>query len=186
MVNYDQEMRLSHKDRDDAVSRLQSAFLEGRLDDGELGDRVKAALGAKVRGDLVPILGDLPVSEIAVVPTVGAIQGPAAPLKLVSTYKSSETKGGSFVLGSRFKTQVYKGNQVLDLTKAQFSGDRVEIKANCYKGTLIIIVPRGFRVDLRGWAYKGGMHDQTSGEGTRPLVLIKANAYKGKITIVNP
>ncbi len=50
----------SDAERDEVVARLQSAHVEGRLDDAELADRLEAALAARTRGDLASLLIDLP------------------------------------------------------------------------------------------------------------------------------
>jgi len=54
-------VRAGHADREKVVGRLNSAFAEGRLDVGELEERVAAAYAAKTLGELVPLTADLPV-----------------------------------------------------------------------------------------------------------------------------
>lgn len=53
-------MRAGHAEREQVVARLNNAFAEGRLDVGELDERVAAAYAARTMGDLVPLTADLP------------------------------------------------------------------------------------------------------------------------------
>lgn len=52
-------MRVSQADRDEVVSRLQTAFSEGRLDENEFDERLDRAISARTHGDLAPLLKDL-------------------------------------------------------------------------------------------------------------------------------
>jgi DUF1707 SHOCT-like domain len=63
-------LRASDRERDAAVQRLQSAFTEGRIDDQEFDERMRAALTARARAELDQLLADLPRSgELASAPT---------------------------------------------------------------------------------------------------------------------
>ena len=55
------------------VQRVQEAFAEGRLDDTEFDERMRAALTSRTRGDLDVLLTDLPAETAAPGPA------PAAP-----------------------------------------------------------------------------------------------------------
>lgn len=54
------EIRIADTDREQVVRRLQSAFAEGRLDTGELEDRLASVHRAKISSELTPIIADLP------------------------------------------------------------------------------------------------------------------------------
>ncbi len=54
-------VRAGNADREKVVARLNTAFAEGRLDVGELDERVTAAYAAKTLGQLAPLTADLPV-----------------------------------------------------------------------------------------------------------------------------
>jgi hypothetical protein len=66
------DMRVSDAERQAVVDELRVHFSLGRLDLAELEDRVGSALAARVRGDLDPLLDDLP--EMA--PSTPAYSGP--------------------------------------------------------------------------------------------------------------
>ncbi|PDP85195.1 hypothetical protein CQJ94_23545 [Glycomyces fuscus] len=55
--------RLSDAERDDALSRLRTAFEEGRLDIDEHEERVSLAVRAVTSSDLVPLFADLPATD---------------------------------------------------------------------------------------------------------------------------
>ncbi len=55
-------LRTSDADRDAVARRLQDAFAEGRLDDAEFDDRMRAALTARTSADLDVVTADLPAA----------------------------------------------------------------------------------------------------------------------------
>ena len=58
-------VRASDSERDAAASRLQAAFAEGRLDDTDFDERMRAALTARTRTDLARLTTDLPAEAPA-------------------------------------------------------------------------------------------------------------------------
>jgi hypothetical protein len=54
------DLRAGNAEREVVVRRLNDAFGEGRLDLGELDQRIASAYAAKTMGDLKPLLADLP------------------------------------------------------------------------------------------------------------------------------
>lgn len=60
MPDTDPALRISDADREATVARLRRASQEGRLDLGELEERVSAAYAAKTGADLEPLVADLP------------------------------------------------------------------------------------------------------------------------------
>jgi hypothetical protein len=79
----DGSMRAANADRERVVAQLNTAFSEGRLDVGELDERVAAAYAAKTLAELVPLTVDLPPStEVsrarrAAAPVPAAQSGPS-------------------------------------------------------------------------------------------------------------
>ena len=55
------ELRITDAERDAASTRLRKAFAEGRLDDGELTDRLETVYRAKTASELEPAYAGLPV-----------------------------------------------------------------------------------------------------------------------------
>jgi hypothetical protein len=73
-------MRASHADREQVVSALKTAFVQGRLAKEELDTRVGQALAARTHAELAMITDDIP-AELA----APAVVGPARPVLGVSS-----------------------------------------------------------------------------------------------------
>lgn len=54
------EIRIADADRVHVTQRLQIAYAEGRIDTGELEERLASVHQARTKSDLTPILADLP------------------------------------------------------------------------------------------------------------------------------
>ena len=179
-------LRVSTKDREAAIERLQAAFLNDRLTDTELGERIDRALSAKVVGDLDAVLADLPAE--AALPSPWRAGAPApSPVKSVNTYKGSAVQGGLWTVPPQFKSQAYKAHQTIDLTKAALSGPRTEIVVGAYKSTVVVVVPPGMAVEMQGSSHAGSWVDETNG-GTPggPLIVVKGSGYKSTIVVKGP
>lgn len=57
-------LRASHADRDRVIDGLKAAFVQGRLDQDELGHRVGQALAARTYAELAALTADLPAGLI--------------------------------------------------------------------------------------------------------------------------
>lgn len=55
-------LRVGHEERERAVSMLQDAYSEGRIDKAELDQRIESALAARTRSDLAAALRGLPLA----------------------------------------------------------------------------------------------------------------------------
>src|SRR6516225_5644133 len=55
-------VRASDRERDAVLQRVQQAFADGRLDDAEFDERMRAALTARTHADLDVLLTDLPAA----------------------------------------------------------------------------------------------------------------------------
>jgi uncharacterized Tic20 family protein len=53
------DLRVSDAEREPVIERLQLAYAEGRIDDGEFDLRIQLAMTAKTRGDLAAVTHDL-------------------------------------------------------------------------------------------------------------------------------
>jgi hypothetical protein len=63
-------MRASHADREQVISALETAFVQGRLDKDELDDRLAQALASRTHAELAAITADIPVVPIGIQPAV--------------------------------------------------------------------------------------------------------------------
>jgi Domain of unknown function (DUF1707) len=58
-------LRASHTDRDRVIDGLKAAFVQGRLDQDELGHRVGQALASRTYAELAALTADLPTGLVA-------------------------------------------------------------------------------------------------------------------------
>jgi hypothetical protein len=73
-------LRASHADREQVISTLKAAFIQGRLTKGELDVRVGQALASRTYGELAAITADLPPGLTAAPPRKPARARTRAPM----------------------------------------------------------------------------------------------------------
>ena len=177
-------LRASDRERDAVVQRVQQAFAEGRLDDIEFDERMRAALTARTYTDLDVLLADLP-AEMATAGPAAAIAG-RGPGRLAIALKSSMRRGGRWRVPERYTTVVYKGNGWLDLRAAELSGPVTTFLAVAYKSQVKILVPPGVRVEMTGFGVTQGADEEDPGyrlPTDAPVVQVRGVGYKGTVEI---
>ena len=177
--------RASDRERDAVLQRIQQAFAEGRLDDAEFDERMRAALTARTHGDLDVLLTDLP-AETATPGSVPATVG-RGPGRMAIALKSSVRRGGRWRVPERYTTVVYKGSGWLDLRAAELSGPATSFLAVAYKSQVTILVPPSVRVEMTGFGVTQGLQDEED-PGYRlsadaPVIHVRGIAYKGMVEI---
>jgi len=174
-------VRASDRDRDAVVQRVQQAFAEGRLDDAEFDERMRAALTARTQADLDVLMADLPAEAAAPVPS-----GRRGPGRLAVALKSSVRRGGRWRVPERYTTVVYKGGGWLDLRAAELSGPVTTMLAMAYKSTVTILVPPGVRVEMTGFGVTQGADWDEPGyrlPSDAPVIHVRGVAYKGAVEV---
>jgi Domain of unknown function (DUF1707) len=167
---------------------VQEAFAEGRLDDTEFDERMRAALAARTQGELDVLLADLPAATAtgtAAASTVPPATGPG-PGKYALAYKGSLRRAGRWRVPGRYTAIVYKGGGVLDLRVAELSGPVTTIRAVAYKSKMTILVPPGVRTEISGAGIMQGGADEDPGyrlAADAPVIHVRALAYKGTIEL---
>ncbi|HEX6468436.1 MAG TPA: DUF1707 domain-containing protein [Streptosporangiaceae bacterium] len=172
-------IRASDRERDDAAQRLQHAFAEGRLDDGEFDERMRAALAARTRADLAALVADLPAERAEGVAADGRDVAGPAPGRWQVAYKSHVRRGGRWRVPRRVTSVIYKGGGVLDLRAAELAAPVTVIRALAYKSTIEIVVPPGVRVEMGGVGVSSELDDAPGADGF--TVHVRGLAYKGLI-----
>ena len=148
------------------AQRVQQAFAEGRLDDAEFDERMRAALTARTHADLDALLADLPEEKAARLVPIAAGPGPG---RFAAGLKSSVRRSGRWRVPERYTTVVYKGGGWLDLRAAELSGPVTTFLVVAYKSTVTILVPPGVRVEMTGFGVtQGAGDDDTPATGGRP------------------
>ncbi len=176
-------LRASNTERDAAAGQLQDAFAEGRLDDTEFDERMRAALTAKTHAELDAVVADLPAAPGAQgarpVPVAGV-----APGRLAVAYKGTVRRAGRWRVPERYTTVVYKGGGLLDLRAADLLSPVTTIRAVAYKSRITVLVPPGVRVEMTGFGINQGAEDLDGGVALAPdspVLHIRGVAYKGTI-----
>jgi len=177
--------RASDGERDAVVQRVQQAFAEGRLDDTEFDQRVRAALTARTHSDLDVLLTDLPAAA-GTAPAVGG-RGAKGPGRFAVALKSSVRRAGRWRVPERYTTVVYKGDGWLDLRAAELGGPVTTFLAVAYKSRVTILVPPSVRVEMTGFGVTQGAADEED-PGYRlaadvPVIHVRGLAYKGAVEI---
>lgn len=180
-------VRASDRERDTVVQRVQQAFAEGRLDDTEFDERMRAALTARTHADLDALLADLPAetSAPAAAPAVAG-RGSSGPGRLAIALKSSVRRGGRWRVPEKYTAVVYKGNGWLDLRAAELSGPVTTFLVVAYKSDVTILVPPGLRVEMTGFGVTQGPDEDDPGyrlPADAPVVHVRGVAYKGTVEI---
>jgi hypothetical protein len=178
------EVRASDRERDAVLQRVQQAFAEGRLDDTEFDERMRAALAARTHADLDVLLTDLP-ADLPASPPGTRVQGPG-PGKLAVAYKGSVRRAGRWRVPERYTTVVYKGGGTLDMRVAELSGPVTTMRVVAYKSTVTILVPPGVRAEITGVGIQQGGVDEDPGyrlAADAPVIHVRALAYKGTVEI---
>ena len=173
-------IRASDSERDAAATRLQAAFAEGRIDDGEFDHRMRAALTARTRADLVQLMTDLPADAPAALPAPAGSQ----PGRFAVTFKSSLRRAGRWRVPEHFTTVVYKGDGVLDLRAAELTAQVTTISAVAYKSRIDILVPPGVRVETGGLGVSTGSAGADGPlSANAPVVHVRGYSYKGSVEV---
>jgi Domain of unknown function (DUF1707) len=177
-------VRASDRERDAVVQRVQQAFAEGRLDDAEFDERMRAALTARTHADLDVLLADLPAETTAPGP-VPATAG-RRPGRVAIALKSSVRRGGRWRVPERYTTIVYKGSGWLDLRAAELNGPVTTLVAVAYKSQVTILVPPSVRVEMTGFGVTQGADEEDPGyrlPADAPVVHVRGVACKGTVEI---
>jgi hypothetical protein len=178
------QVRASDQERDVVLQRVQQAFAEGRLDDGEFDERMRAALTARTRADLAVLLADLPAAGAE--PGAAPAAAGRGPGRLAVALKSSVRRAGRWHVPERYTTVVYKGGGWLDLRAAELSGPVTTLRVVAYKSTVTILAAPGVRVEMTGFGVTQGPDGDDPGyrvPADAPVIHVQGLAYKGTIEV---
>lgn len=126
--------RIGHAEREIVIRRLQLALHEGQLDLTELDRRLATTYAAVTAQDLAAVTADLP-------------EPAAAPVEL-RTKSGTRSKTGHWTVPAQLTAVCNSGTIKIDFTEALCAHAEVSIDAEVGSGTLLLIVPRGWRADL--------------------------------------
>lgn len=177
-------VRISDVERERAIAFLRTHTADGRLTLDEFSDRVGDVYAAVTAGDLEKVVADLPAIEPEQAP-VPETRRRKAVRWTVSIMGGNARKGRWRVAGHTTAIAIMGGSE-LDLRKAEFEGNEINIFAIAVMGGIDIIVPEGVEVELGGIAIMGGkdsrVRHQNLGPGA-PIVRVRVLAVMGGVNV---
>jgi hypothetical protein len=177
----DGEIRASDAEREQTIVQLHEACGEGRLSLDEFSERAKAVFTARTRGELVPLIADLPRSY-------GALPyRPSGGRTIVALLSDVKRKGRWHAEGETTAITVL-ASCTLDLRNALIHGDEIVITTHVVMGSVKIVVPRGIRVELEGFALMGSRDSKVDDDEIlpgAPIVRVRGITVMGSVDVVS-
>jgi hypothetical protein len=173
----------SDAEREAVIDRLSSACAEGRISLGEFGDRSSAALAARTRGELEPLVGDLPNAHLAATrpnppqPRPAEMERHFSILGLVS-------RRGRWRVRPRTQVTTLVGGVEIDLSQAVISDYDVALRLVSIIGRVEVIVPKGVRVEVTASSPIGGRDiniDEIAPDW--PVIRVSAYSFVGGVEV---
>ena len=137
--------RAADSDRDATAQRMRDAAAEGRLDFAELEERLDSVYASRTLGELKALVRDLGVTASTEV----------VPLDL-RTRSGSLAKEGFWRVPSHITAECTSGRIKLDFTQVECSHRDVKIDVMARSGSIVLVVPKGWVVDLDQATAKSG------------------------------
>jgi hypothetical protein len=183
-------MRISDADRHRVAELLREAAGDGRLELGELDERLGAAYAAKTYADLVPITADLPVAGRSgqPAPHVVGTPGPVEHYERSVAVMSNSIRRGEWDPGESYSALALMGSVVLDLRQAVLARPETVIRASSVMGSIDVYVDAHTRVIVDGIGIMGTFEqgrDKVDAQlrPDSPLVRVTGIALMGAVTV---
>jgi len=185
------DMRASDAERDAVVGRLNRAVGEGRLTMDEFSGRVELAYAARTRGDLDPLLRDLPAgSEGAVPATASGTAVVSSGSQGTGTHWNISPIGGIRHRGHwrvpRHTVAIgVLGGVDVDLGEAELAAPEVMITKVSIIGGVSVRVPPGMRVEVSNFSILGGRNVNLGGPlaPNAPVLRIRSFSVIGGVNV---
>ncbi|MDS1268801.1 DUF1707 domain-containing protein [Lipingzhangella sp. LS1_29] len=171
-------IRVSDTEREAAAETLRAATADGRLDLGDLDERVSAVYAARTRGELDMVTSDLP--------RMGGTE--PGPLHL-RTSSGSLVKDGYWRVPADITVECVSGAIRVDLTRASCTQREVVLTATVHSGSVQIVVPHGWLVEQdQVGVYSGGFRNRvrSAPEPGAPTVRIRGEVHSGALVVRHP
>jgi hypothetical protein len=185
-------LRASDADREVVVELLREATADGRLGMDEIDDRLTAAYAARTFGDLDRVTWDLvatpadatPGKTVEVAPAHGSSEDPLRLVAVVDDVK----RAGRWNVPERIVATAQVGSVKLDFTEAVLAAQVIQIAAWANLGSVTMLVPEGWRVDVDGVsAGIGSVKNKTNPPiAGAPTIKVTGRATVGDVTVRHP
>ncbi|HSK97491.1 MAG TPA: LiaF domain-containing protein [Euzebyales bacterium] len=180
---------ITSQERDAAEARLRQAVADEMLTLDEFGDRMRALLDARTRGDLQQAVAGLPIAAEPL--RRSRERGTARPARKqqhIIAVMSEEAARGRWRPAPETTAVGVMGNAIVDLQGAEYEGDELKISAMAFMGSVEIIVPEGVEVELSGFAIMGDRSNRIDAPvlPDAPLVRVDAYAVMGAVEVRHP
>jgi len=183
-------VRISDADRQRVADLLRDAAGEGRLEIDELEERLEVAWNAKVAGDLVPLLDDLPAGQAPATspPQRREPRGELARHDHSVAIMGGKDRRGPWEIGATHTAVAMMGGVDLDLREARFASHETEIAAIVVMGGIDVIVGPDVRVVVDGIGIMGAFDEakpQVPAElsDDSPVVRVRGLAIMGAVEV---
>ncbi|HEX3782433.1 MAG TPA: DUF1707 domain-containing protein [Pseudonocardiaceae bacterium] len=183
------KLRISDADREQVLQRLQEAMSHGMITTDELTERSDAALRARTRGEIEPLLRDLPFAQPAI--PAGAVPAPLGQNSVVQLGATlgSVSRKGFWVVPRKLVIRSRMGSTELDFTEAQIDHPVVDIDIDIKGGSVEMRMPAGSSVSMDDVDVMAGSIEDHRKERTgsgRPHFVIAGSLRWGSIEIRGP
>lgn len=182
-------LRVSDADRERVARRLHDALAEGRLDLGELDERIKAVYAAKTYAELEPLTCDLPAAGADVAGPTGDRRieagGPVGRTATRLCVMSGLDRRGDWLVPERYNLVAFWGGGKLDLSEARFAAREVTLNLIAIMGGFTLLVPDHVTVHVDGFAIMGGFNGPKTSMGAPdgPVVRVTGFAFLGGVDV---
>ncbi len=172
------ELRVSDEERDRVVEVLCVAAGDGRLTAVELDERLEAALGARMSGELEALTVDLPASGGAVL---------AKEMIRLDVQDGMASRRDQWIVPRRLEILAGGGSVKLDFTQAVITYPTLDLHAKLRGGRLVLVTRPGIAVDVDGMATRGGRVKVGSERGPkaplRLMIRLSGEAHGGEVVV---
>lgn len=182
----DAHVRISDADRAAARQLLERAVGEGMLTLDEFSERLDVALAARTRGDLEPVLHDLPLRRPAGGPPAPVPTGPAVVLRGRMT---TLTRRGPWSVPARLELNTRMCDTTLDFRSAVLHGAVVEVTVDDYCSSTQIVLPDHATADANGLDTIAGsatVHVRTAPPSPHLHLVVRGRVRMGSVTVRHP
>jgi hypothetical protein len=184
-------VRASDAEREAVVGRLNQAVGEGRLTMDEFSQRLGLAYAARTRGDLDPLLRDLPADAGSVVPAPASGTAVVRPGSQGDDTHWSISPIGGIRHRGRWRVPQHTvaigvlGGVDVDLGEADLAAPEVMITKVSVIGGVSVRVPPGMRVEVSNFSILGGRDISLGGPlaSNAPVLHIRSFSIIGGVKV---